>query len=152
MDGVEGTGRFAVAKTETAVGAGFAAAEQLSCRLTAHVSVVIHDVGGIGFCTFAQNHCRHGSGISRSNAHDLGNGFRAGGAAGGTQGGIFTFAGSQCRSVTGAAGITAGTAVGTGQDFFDGDRFLVDRDGHDDGGDGQNESEDQAKDGDDEDR
>ena len=112
--------------------------------------MVVHDVGSVGFRAVAQDHCCHGSGVSRRDAHDLGNGFRAGGAAGGAEGRIFTFAGSKGRSVTGTAGITAGTAVGTGQHFFDGDRFLVDRNGHDDGGDSEQKTGDQAKDGDDE--
>ena len=114
--------------------------------------MIIHDVAGIGFRAVAQDHCRHGSGVSRGNAHDLGNGFRAGGAAGGAEGRIFTFAGSQSSRITGTAGVAAGTAVRARQDFFDGDRFFIDRNGHDDGRDGQKQSEYQAKDGDDDDR
>lgn len=147
VNGVVRAGSFAVAKTETSVGAGFTTGIELRCSFAAQVSMVFHGSTTLFFAAFAHNHCSLRFQRTSGNAENLCNFRRSVCAAWGTEGGVSAFALGEGGSVAGTSGVSAGTAVGAGEYLFNFDSGLIDRYSHDDRRNGENDSEKKSGDG-----
>ena len=151
MDRVIGTGGFTVAQPHTAVGAGGQTAADLHRGGTAHDAAVLRLVGGVVERAHALDDCDLGLDAAGLDAEDLGYRLGAGETAGSAES-RFRFALGERVGIARAAGKAAGAAVRAGERFEDFFRLFILRYRHDDGGDGEDQTDQKSDAGYDADR
>ena len=142
-NGVVLAGLDAVPQPQAAKPAGGSPAGQLYGGGAAQNAVVVHFVGGVVPAAQAVHQGRLLLHLHIAGTQELSNGLGGFRATGSAQAGLGLPLG-QGRGVAAAPGVTAGAAVGPGEELLNGLGFFIFRHGHDNGGHCQNQPRQQA--------